>query len=165
MTANLNTERLILLPLTLDDAAFMIELVNTPGWLQFIGDRQVRTMDAAKGYIEKIKADPAICYWVVKLAGQEIPIGVVTFIKRTYLEHRDIGFAFLPAYGQKGYAYEAASAVLNHLIEKHKLTQILATTALMNGPSIRLLEKLGLTLDKEIQIEGRQLLLYHGHVS
>lgn len=160
MRYNLTTDRLVLRALYVGDAEFITELVNTPGWLTFIGDRQVYTVADAVPYIEKIVLSPDIDYWVVTLNDSGEPVGVVSFIKRPHLEHRDIGFAFLPQYGKRGYAFEAAAAVLEEVVRNPGVDAVLATTLKENDGSIRLLERLGLEFDQELVVEGRVLLLY-----
>jgi RimJ/RimL family protein N-acetyltransferase len=146
---SLSTRRLLIAPLTVNDAGFIFELVNTEGWLTFIGNRNIRTQTEAKAYIQKIIGNPEITYWVVKLKEDQIPMGIVTFIKRDYLPHPDIGFAFLPGFTGKGYAFEATRAVLDQLLCSNRLTYILATTVPGNVKSIRLLNKLGLQFERQ----------------
>ena len=158
MTTLFTTSRLTLQLLHLKDAPFIQTLVNTPGWLQFIGDRKIHTITAAEEYITKILNNQAITYYIVTLKGQPITIGLITLIKRTYLNHPDIGFAFLPEFEKKGYAFEAASVVLNHF--KAQLPTIHATTLASNTPSIQLLKKLGFIFTKTIENEGQVLQVY-----
>jgi [ribosomal protein S5]-alanine N-acetyltransferase len=160
MLTHLDTTRLSLQPLALNDAAFVFELVNTQGWLQFIGNRNVTNLDESRHYIQKIMDNPNIQYWVVRLNAQNATIGIVTFIKRDYLEYHDIGFAFLPQYGKNGYAYEATLAVLNELKKEKAHSQILATTIKDNVRSIQLLEKLGFQFEKIIHRDDIELCLY-----
>ncbi len=160
MKKNYTTQRLTLQKLSEDDAGFVNALVNTEGWIRFIGDRNVKSTDDAKAYIQKILANQNINYWVVKLQDSNTPIGIVTFIKREYLDHPDIGFAFLPEYAKKGYAFEAAKVVLNDSMDDPAHTYILATTIKENEKSISLLEKLGLRYLKEIENEDEKLLVY-----
>lgn len=91
---------------------------------------------------------------------ENIPIGVITLIKKVYLDHHDIGFAFLPEYAGKGYAYEAAVSVLKDVINDPAHSTILATTVKDNSSSIKLLEKLGLRFEKEIKVADMQLFVY-----
>jgi len=154
------TNRLILNTLNINDHAFITELVNTPEWIKFIGDRNIRTQEDAKTYIQKTIDNPNVNYWAVKLQGQHTPVGIITFIKRDYLEHYDIGFAFLPQYTNKGYAHEATTAVLNDIINNLTHTHILATTVKENTNSIKLLEKLGLRFEKEIENGNDVLSIY-----
>lgn len=154
------TERLSLSPLTLADDRFILELLNTPGWLEFIGDRNVQTPEQARDYISKINENSKVKYWVVRLRHQGTPIGIITYIKRDYLEFKDIGFAFLPVYTKKGYAFEATTSVLNHLTETPEIKSILATTVKDNVNSICLLDKMGFRFDRQIRIEAQNLLLY-----
>jgi RimJ/RimL family protein N-acetyltransferase len=153
-----STPRLNLSPLTTTDARFIIQLVNTPGWLAFIGDRNVHNDDDALAYIKRITDNPNVIYWVVRQNETNDAIGVVTFIKREYLDHHDIGFAFLPQYAKQGFAYEAAMAVLADVMIETKT--VLATTVPENTSSIQLLEKMGLSYEREITDEGDNLLVY-----
>jgi ribosomal-protein-alanine N-acetyltransferase len=160
MVLQLSTERLSLGPLQPIHADFIKTLVNTEGWLTFIGQRNVHSYDDAIAYIEKINNAPGIQYWVVSLKKEETPIGIITFIKRDYLPHHDIGFAFLPGYNGNGYAYEASKAILTVLRSMPGNETILATTLPSNITSIKLLNKLGLTFSKEINVENSTLHLY-----
>jgi [ribosomal protein S5]-alanine N-acetyltransferase len=152
------TSRLTLQPLQIKDGPFIQTLVNTAGWLQFIGDRNIHTIEAAEQYINKILANQAITYWTVTLIEHPTAIGLITLIKRTYLNHPDIGFAFLPQFEKKGYAFEAAMAVLQHC--KLHLPIIHATTLADNISSIKLLNKLGFLFTKVIEVDGESLQVY-----
>ncbi len=158
MKKTFQTTRLFLDRLHPDDAAFIFELLNTPDWLKFIGDRNIHSDEDARNYILKITADPNIIYWVVR-SGEE-KIGMVSFIKRKYLDHHDIGFAFLPKFSKQGFAFEAADAVLKESLQDPDHRIILATTMTDNTNSIHLLEKLGFQFNQEIENEGVKLLLY-----
>jgi RimJ/RimL family protein N-acetyltransferase len=157
---SLKTDRLLLEPLTTAYNNFIFELVNTDGWIKFIGNRNVNSAVDATAYIEKIINNPALVYWVIKLKENGTPIGIITLIKRDYLEHHDIGFALLPDFEKQGYAYEACKKVLDALSEGSLHTQILAITLRDNSNSITLLGKLGLRFEKEI-VEQEELLLQY----
>jgi len=156
MQDNHVTSRLSLKGLTLNDAEFIKDLVNTPGWLKFIGERNVKSNEDAVNYIQKILDNPNARYWVVRLIDTSEAIGVVTLIKRDYLEHHDIGFAFLPQHTGKGYAYEATNTILSALEQK----TMLAITIKENTNSISLLEKLGFSFSKQLEQDNEQLQLY-----
>ncbi len=160
MKSNYKTDRLLLRTLTLADAIFIFELVNTAGWIKFIGDRNVHTNEDAERYIQKILSNPDVSYRVVTLQDEQTAVGVVTLIKRNYLDHHDIGFAFLPTYAKQGYAFEASSAVLADLLKSNQHQTILATTLKENVSSIQLLQKLGFSFSKEITNENDTLQLY-----
>ena len=160
MQENYKTERLLLNKLSLNNVDFIFELVNTGAWIKFIGDRHVKTPADAIAYIKKINANPDINYWVVKLQDNEMPVGVITLIKRDYLEQHDIGFAFLPQHAKNGYAFEAAQEVLNNLLGTENGTTILATTIKENIASIQLLKKLGFTFKTELNIGNETLHVY-----
>lgn len=154
------TSNLFFEELSLSDAPFIFELLNTPGWKQFIGERHVHNLQDANAYVHKIMANPAVTYFMLKLNNSKIPIGMLSIIKRDYLPHHDIGFAFLPEYTGKGFAYEAASALLKHPATPAAHAKILATSLKENVRSIRLLEKLGLVFEKEIIVGEETLLLF-----
>jgi RimJ/RimL family protein N-acetyltransferase len=158
--AILTTSRLVIEPLAITDDDFIYQLLNTEGWLQFIGNRNITSRTDAAAYIQRILDNENVAYWVVKLRDQRYSIGIVTLIKRDYLEHRDIGFAFLPGFSGKGYAFEATHAVLNNLVVNDSLTHILATVIPENINSIKLLNKLGLTFEMEIEVENNKLHVY-----
>ena len=156
----LKTDRLLIAPLATNDNSFILELVNTDGWIKFIGNRNITSEIEATNYIQKIIDNPNTNYWLVKLKDNQTKIGIITFIKRDYLEHHDIGFAFLPNFTNNGYAYEATSAVLKNVIQDGNHKQILATTIPENISSIKLLKKLGLCFNKEIEIDKKKLHVY-----
>ena len=160
MLENFTTQRLILNDLSLKDTAFIYELVNTPEWIRFIGQRHVNNGEDAANYINRILNNVNAHYTIVRLKDSLTSIGVITFLQRDYLPHPDIGFAFLSRFGKKGYAYEAAKAVLDSTQQTGSHKIILATTLFDNVQSIQLLEKLGLQFDKEISVGDDKLLLY-----
>lgn len=160
------TERLILRPTDLRDAPFILELLNTPKWLQYIGDRNVKTLGDAKDYINK-KIIPdferlGYCNYTVIRKEDDVKIGSCGLYDRPGLEGVDIGFAFLPAYEKMGYAYESASRVLEAGVGQYKLKKINAITTKENYLSQKLLEKLGLTFSKIIRVPNDpvDLMLY-----
>lgn len=154
------TERLTLSPLSEKDAAFVAELLNTDGWIKNIGDRNIRSEKNAREYIKKVTDNPHITYWTVKLKLERVAIGLVTLIKRDYLQFNDVGFALLPQFFNKGYAFEATKAVLLYLINNNLLEDILAISLKENAPSINLIEKLGLTFEKTIDHDNNILGVY-----
>lgn len=160
MSTKIITERLILDLLSKNDSKFIFELVNTDGWLKFIGNRHVNSEIEAKAYIQKILGTPNVTYWIAKLKEDQTAIGIVTFLKRDYLQYPDIGFAFLPAYTTKGYAYEATKAVLYKVIHQEQHLQIFAITNENNSSAIKLLKRLTLQFDKQIEVEDEILELY-----
>ncbi|MBI3233680.1 MAG: GNAT family N-acetyltransferase [Bacteroidetes bacterium] len=153
------TDRLDLKALQTTDNEFIYELVNTPEWITYIGERNVHSAEETIPYIQKIMDNPLVQYWVVRLKSDQTSLGVITLIKRDYLDHHDIGFAFLPSQTKKGYAYEAALHILKECFANGHET-ILATTIKENHPSIQLLKKLGLTFSKEIIVEEEVSLVY-----
>lgn len=154
----MHTDRLTLSEMNIVHTDFMYELLNTPQWIQFIGNRNIQTKEDAAAYINKIRLNPQADYWVVTLKETNTAIGVVTFIKRDYLDDFDIGFAFLERYGKKGYAYEASKRLLDEVRPKHE--NILATVMENNKNSIHLLQKLGLQFNKQIVVNNEILHLY-----
>lgn len=154
----LQTERLLLREYTLADAEFIIALLNTPGWLRYIGDRNVKTIEDAESYLNngpiKSYAQNGFGLYAVVLKETGETIGSCGIIRRDTLEHEDIGYAFLTEHTGKGYAYEAASAVLEEAKNKLGLKNILAIVTQDNTASIALLEKLGLKYKRNIVMPG-----------
>ncbi|SMD46197.1 Protein N-acetyltransferase, RimJ/RimL family [Aquiflexum balticum DSM 16537] len=151
MEHSLKTERLILRKLTFYDSIFIVKLLNSPGWIEFIGDRGVRTEEDAKGYLQN---GPLLSYekngfglYLVELLETGDPIGMCGILKRDNLEHPDLGFAFLPEFMGKGYAYEAADAVVKYARKQLRIETLLAITLPENATSIKLLGKLGMKYD------------------
>ena len=157
---SISTERLLIDPLSPGDNYFILELLNTESWIKFIGDRNIHSPEEADAYIQKILNNENLFYWTVKVEDNRKAIGIITFIKRDYLEHHDIGFAFLPQFSKKGYAYEATTAVLNKLQARHKFSHILAVTLPQNKASVSLLIKMGFVFEKEIEVGKEKLLVY-----
>lgn len=160
MVTKISTDRLLLDVLTINDHAFIQAIVNSKGWLEFIGDRKVHSKEDALGYINKIQGTPNLTYWVVRLKTTDDPIGIISFLKRAYLENFDLGFAFLPEFSGQGYAYEAACEVMATLSQFPEYSPILAITLTGNKNSIRLLTKLGFKLDREIEEGAEKLYVY-----
>ena len=161
MNLQLHTERLLIKPIALDDAAFMLELVNTPGWLRFIGDRNVKDLQGARNYIEGLQANPSIFYHSVSLKDIQEPVGVVTFLKREREEHPDFGFAFLPKHQGKGLAFEASTAFLEGLKKRSSFVQLLGITLADNSNSINLLKRLGFDFLREVKRQEETLHYYN----
>lgn len=156
----ITTERLDLMGLQMADGVFIIELVNSQGWLEYIGDRHVKTLEDAKGYINGLLENPNIDYWVVRLKNILKPIGVITKIQRETMSKPDIGFAFLPEFQGQGYAYEATLAVLYELDALYDNPKYMAMTLPHNQPSINLLQRLNFKFICEIQDHGETLALF-----
>ncbi|MGA3675530.1 GNAT family N-acetyltransferase [Lysinibacillus agricola] len=154
----LETGRLTLRLQTTDDADFILELMNDPSWLQFIGDRGLRTVEDARGYIMngpiRMYEQFGFCLYLVERNEDRSPVGICGLVKRDLLEDVDIGFAFLPTYWGKGYAYEAASAVLAYGLDTLGLKRIVAITSQDNYASAKLLEKVGLKFERLVQLSN-----------
>jgi RimJ/RimL family protein N-acetyltransferase len=162
----LETQRLALRRFTPDDARFVLELVNDPDWLRYIGDRGVRNLDDARGYIEKgpmaMYARHGFSLYCVELKSDGTPIGMCGLLKRETLEDVDIGFAFLPQFRARGYAREAAQATLAYGASVLGLTRIVATTTPDNDASGALLGRIGLRFERMFSVPGenREVRLY-----
>ncbi|MFM9403748.1 GNAT family N-acetyltransferase [Myroides odoratimimus] len=155
-----STDRLQISPLSHADNSFIIELVNTPGWLKYIGNRNVYTAMDAQMYIQSILDNPQYQYWVVNRKEDGKPIGLISLIKRDYLEYHDIGFAFIPTYIGLGYAYEATSFIIKIIREDAKYSTLYATTLPDNKSSIKLLTRLGFTFIETIKPHEEVLNLF-----
>ena len=162
----LKTERLVLRRLTLEDDAFILELLNDPAWLRFIGDKGVRTLDDARRYIASGPMDMyerlGFGLFLTERKGDGAPLGLCGLIKRDTLDDVDIGFAFLPQFRANGYAHEAAAAVLELGRSTFGLQRIVAITSPDNEDSSRLLVKLGMHFEKRMKLsaDGKEVMLF-----
>ena len=151
----IQTARLVLRELELTDADFILELLNEPAFLRFIGDKGVRNADDARDYIRHGPIDSYQrhgfgLYAVCLPAGE--PIGICGLVKREGLADADVGFAFLARHRAKGYAVESAAAVLTHAREVLRMPRIVAITSPENLGSIAVLEKIGLKFERLIRL-------------
>lgn len=153
---DLTTPRLHLRAIAVADAPFVLALVNDPAFILNIGDRNIRTLDAAERYIESgpwtRPAGPGIGLRLVQRRGTSEAIGICGLLKRDVLDAPDIGFAFLPAHRSQGFAFEAASAVLEDARARLGHRRILAIVSPGNAASIRLLERLGLRRERTVRL-------------
>ncbi|MBA9076239.1 MULTISPECIES: GNAT family N-acetyltransferase [Rufibacter] len=156
----LQTSRLTLCHLNPQDAAFMFELMNDPSWIRYIGDRGIRTVEDARAYIQNGPMNSyeqkGYGFYLVKLTKEDLPIGICGLVKRELLEDVDLGYAFLPAHTGKGYAVEAASAVLEYAMTTLNFQRVLAITTQDNQRSIQLLEKIGLKYEGTVTLPSQQ---------
>ena len=152
----LQTERLSLRKMSPDDAEFIVELLNDSSFLRFIGDKGVRTTEDARQYILTGPMDSyerhGFGLWLVELKGSKTPIGICGLLKRDSLSDVDIGFAVLPQYRSKGYAFESAAAVMDYGRNVLGLRRVVAITNEDNTGSIRVLEKIGMSFDRMIRL-------------
>jgi len=150
------TPRLELRELTLDDAGFILRLVKEPSFLANIGDKGVRTLDDAKQFILdgpwKRDQNPGYGQFLVELKPDGIPIGVCGLLYREKLDVTDVGCAFLPQFWRRGFAYEAASAVMDYGRSTLGVDRIVGLTSKDNLASIGLLEKFGMKFEKTVKM-------------
>jgi ribosomal-protein-alanine N-acetyltransferase len=166
----LETERLILRRLEFDDAPFVMALLNEPSFIKNIGDRGVRSLSDARRYLLE---GPMAMYdrhgfglWHTALKSDGTPVGMCGLLQRDYFKDPDVGYALFPAYWGKGLAFEAAAGTLQHGVRKFGMKRVIATVAVGNASSIRVLEKLGMTYEgmhatkpgePEVRLYGRTL--------
>jgi len=154
----LETERLYLRRVTLDDTGLMLAVWNDPAFVRNVGDRGIRTAEQAcetmKSGALKLYEDYGYGPYSMVLKSDGSKIGICGLFKRDNLEDPDIGFAVLPDFCSKGYAGEAAFAVVAHARDDLGLREITAIVSPSNAPSIGLIEKLGLSFDRMITMPG-----------
>ena len=168
----LETERLVLRPFTLADSDFIMELLNTEGYLKYIADRNIKSTEDAELYLQsgplKSYAEYGfgLCKILLKARNGEADggeaVGMCGLLWHDYLPSPDVGYALLPQYEGKGYGRESAEAVLRWGFEECGISTILAIVLPQNYGSVRLLERLGMKLQKTIikPETGDELLLY-----
>lgn len=165
----IESERLFLRPLTLEDSEFILRLLNTDGFIKYIGDRNVRTIEQANDYLLngplKSYETNGFGLNLVELKTNQAPVGMCGLLKRDYLDHPDIGFAFLPEYTGKGYAYEIVKEIIYYGLNVLQFEKILAIVLPENSSSVKLLERLGFTYEKNFisPDTNEELCLYSIH--
>ncbi|TDH26815.1 N-acetyltransferase [Segetibacter sp. 3557_3] len=162
----IESERLCLRQFTAADADFIIVLLNSPGWLKYIGDRNISTRQDALAYLDKgpltsyKKNELGLCLVQLKSTGE--PLGMCGLLQRDYLDGPDIGFAFLPQSQGYGYAYEIATKVLAYGFTTLRHNKLFAITLPANRRSINLIEKLGMHFESRHagKVPGEELSIY-----
>ncbi len=155
----IETERLILRPFELErDAAFLIEVLNEPDFIENVADKGVRTVEQACDYI-RTKFMPnheryGVGYCVVELKPSRVAIGTCGLQKRETFEDFDIGYSTLRRFSGNGYAFEAAAALMDYGRRELGLKRIIGLTSLTNEKSAHLLEKLGLRFERMVHVPG-----------
>ena len=154
----IDTERTRLRELNDSDAPFILNLLNQPSFIRYIGDRQVRTVDDAARFIEtryrQSYRDHGYGLYVVEQRATGIPIGLCGFVRRDTLPGPDLGFAFLPHYEGRGYAFEAAVATLDYGRDHFGFTRVLAIAQDDNARSHQLLTRLGFERSDVVTMPG-----------
>jgi RimJ/RimL family protein N-acetyltransferase len=151
----LSTERLDLRELTFEDDAFILGLLNEPGFLRYIGDKGVRSLSDARDYIQKGPRDTYARYGYGLYATclkDGTPVGMCGLVRRAGLDDPDLGFAFLSRYWGQGYAVESAGEVLRCAFGPLKLPRVVAITALDNSASIAVLQKVGMKFSSLVRL-------------
>jgi [ribosomal protein S5]-alanine N-acetyltransferase len=160
----IETERLIIKPISMDDAPFVFDLLTSESWIKNIGDRGVKTVEDAGKIIREryIKHNQAqgLGVFAVKLKTDNRAIGMCTLMKKSYLDNVDIGYAFLDYFNGKGYALEATKAVYEYAKTDLSLPRIVAATLESNERSQHLLDKLGFHFEKKIVESGEELMIF-----
>ena len=156
MTENIVTERLILKPVSVVDAEFIYQLYNSPRFIEFIGDKNIRSVADAEKYIKNrfLPQIEKLGYgnYVITQKDDGKKLGSVGVFEREGLDVPDIGFSLLPDYEGKGYGFEAASVLLDKAFKEFGLKKISAITSDPNLSSRKLIEKLGLTYQNKVQL-------------
>ena len=154
--AVVETGRLRIRRLDAGDAAFILELVNDPSWIQFIGDKNVRTQDDALRYLEKgpiaMYARHGFGLYAVDSKATGETLGMCGLIKRDALDDVDLGFAFLPRHRGEGFAFESANAVTAYGFGELGLRRIVAIVSFGNASSDNLLRRLRFGVEGTVRL-------------
>lgn len=154
----LETERLELSRLTLDDAQLMLTVWNDPAFIRHVGDRGIRTVKAARDALRagalKLYAEHGYGPYRISRKADGVSVGICGLFRRDGLPDTDIGFSTLPQYCGEGFGYEAACAVIEHARVDALLPRLTALVSPHNTASVRLIEKLGLIFEKMVRMPG-----------
>lgn len=158
MATVLETERLVLRDVETADAPFVLELLNSPGFLENIGDRGVRTEPEAEAYIRERVLGSYYAHgfgmWLAIQKLDQTPVGLAGLVQREGLDAPDVGYAFIPRVWGQGYAQEAAAAVLAYARGPLRLSRLAAITTPENFASMAVLRKIGFVYQGVIQLPG-----------
>ena len=165
----LDTNRLILREVTLDDGQFIFDLLNTPKFKKYIGDRGVNSLEESREFIDtkyrQSYIDHGYGLYAIETKDDGKSVGVCGFVRRDSLPGPDIGFAFLPEFEGKGYGFESAKAVMDFGRDTLGFTNLFAITSQDNEVSGKLLAKLGFTFGELISMpNGETLKLFKTHL-
>lgn len=154
----IETARLNLRPVTTDDAAFVLRVLNDPGYVENIADRGVRTLEQAREYMKTAAVfaydDRGLGFNIVEVRETGEAVGICGLVKRDTLDDVDVGYALLETYAGRGYAREAAAGTLAHALGRLGLGRVVAITAPGNTGSRRVLEVIGMRFEGVIQVPG-----------
>jgi RimJ/RimL family protein N-acetyltransferase len=152
----IESPRLVMREMVMDDAAFIFELLNEPAFIRFIGDRDIKNIEDAQAYIingpQASYARHGFGLWLVERKDQHDPIGICGLIKREVLPDIDIGYAFLERFWSQGYAFEAARAVKDYAVHKMGIKRLVGVTNQDNWASIKVLEKIDLRYERLVKL-------------
>jgi RimJ/RimL family protein N-acetyltransferase len=160
------TNRLIISKISLEDAPFFLKLVNTPNWIKYIGDRNLKTIKDAEDYLTngilKSYKELGFGFYILQNKSDNEPIGICGLVKRDQLDEVDFGFALLPEFEAQGFGFEASTTILKVAKDVFNIKKILAITLPINTNSIKLLEKLGFNYEKRVKPyeDDEELLLF-----
>ncbi|HEX8560221.1 MAG TPA: GNAT family N-acetyltransferase [Pyrinomonadaceae bacterium] len=152
----IETERLGLREVTEADAAFILELLNDPDFVRNVADRGLRTLEDARRFISERLVESyrsfGFGFWLVETKDAKEPAGICGLVSRDALPGVDVGYAFLPQFRSRGYAYESASAVVRYARDVAGLKRLYAIVNPANAVSIRVLEKLGMKFERMVRL-------------
>jgi [ribosomal protein S5]-alanine N-acetyltransferase len=158
---DISTNRLTIQPATLDDAEFLLCLLNSEGWLKYIGDKNVHTIEEARDYLVVRLVDsnnPNCGLYIIRLK-DGTPIGTNSLLKRDFLDTVDIGYAILTEHEGKGYTTEATTEFLRYVMEDLGYQQVLAYALTEHHASVRILQKLGFVVKETFMDNGEECVL------
>lgn len=164
MSVILHSERITLRELTLSDDDFILALVNSEGWLRYIGDRSIHSVEAAREYLRQGPMQSYAVHgfglWCVSRNSDDASLGICGWLKREDLHYPDLGFAFLHEFTGQGYAREAAKLSLEFARQHIRQMWGAAITTPENKRSIHLLESIGFRFERMQQFNDQQLRMY-----
>ncbi|MEO7454765.1 MAG: GNAT family N-acetyltransferase [Gemmatimonadaceae bacterium] len=159
------TDRLTLRRMTEADAVHMLAILTDTDFVRFVGDRGVRTLEAAESYL---RAGPMASYeqhgfglYLVIRRDDESAVGVCGLLKRDYLEDVDVGYALLPHARGHGFALESVRAVSEHAARDVGVTRLLAIISPENAASRVVAERAGMREHRALtDTNGHEVIVY-----
>ena len=158
----LETNRLILREMNLDDAKSCYELNLNPNVIRYTGDSAFKNVEEAREFLKNYQDYKLNGFgrWAVIEKTEARFIGWCGLKFDEVKNETDIGFRLFEEEWNKGYATESASACLQYGFKNLNLKRIVGRAMKENIGSIKVLEKIGLKYERDIELDAKEAVIY-----
>jgi [ribosomal protein S5]-alanine N-acetyltransferase len=159
----LHSKRLVLAPLTIADGPVLHAMWTSPGGRRFLWDDEIIPMAQTAELVQTSQqyfAQHGVGLWLARERVTRFPVGYAGFWYFRTPPELELLYGIDEAYWGRGYATEAARALMQYGFEQLGLEQIVASTDAPNKASVRVMEKSGMCFDRRVVISGRETIFY-----